>query len=152
MAEEKKKSKKGLVAAIIGIVVVAVAAVVTVVVINVTKPSIVGKYKLYATIDADGNENTQNADMVKAFGGKYELEFKADGTGTFIMGIDSSLWSAFGVTDDNATMTINFTYADGKFKGTDSDGDTAEGKYEFKDDAVILDFGEEKNKFVREDK
>lgn len=148
----KKKMNKGVIAAICAVVIAAIAAVVTVVVINVTKPAdIVGKYKLYATVDEEGNENTQEAEIVKAFGGKYELEFRADGTGTFVMGIDSSLWGAFGVTDDNAVMTIDFTYADGKFKGTDSDGDEAAGEYEYKDGAVILKFGDEKNKFVKEE-
>lgn len=156
MAEEKtakKKMSKGVIAAICAGVVAVIAVVVTVIVINVTRPSIVGKYVLSATIDSEGNESTTTVDFMKAFGATYTIEFKGDKTGVMEVKMDASYLSAFteDETDSKAsnTTTTTFTYDDKKVKGTDDNGNF-ESDYEFKDGAVILTVSGETMKFTKQ--
>ena len=157
MAEEKtakKKMNKGVIVAICAGVVAAIVAIVAVVVVNVTKPNIVGKYVLSATIDSDGNESTTTVDFMKAFGANYKIEFKSDKTGVLEVTMDASYLSAFTDDEDDSsaasnTTTTNFTYDDKKIKGSNDSGEL-EAEYEFKDGAVILDMSGEKMKFTKE--
>lgn len=150
---EKKKTNKGLIIGIIAAVVVAIAAIVTVVVINVTKPNIVGRYVLSATIDSEGKESTTTVDFMKAFGASETIEFKNDKTGVLEIKMDASYLSAFtsDETDSNvsATTTTTFTYDDKTLKGSNDSGEF-EASYEFKDGAVILEMSGEKMKFTKE--
>lgn len=151
---EKKKMNKGIIACICIAVVAIIAAVVAVVVINVTKPNIVGKYVLTATIDSEGKESTTTVDFMKAFGAGYKIEFKSDKTGVMEVTMDANYLNAFTDDEDDSsaasnTTTTNFTYDDKKIKGVSETGEL-EAEYEFKDGAVILNMGGEKMKFTKE--
>ena len=150
---EKKKVNGGVIAAIVVGIVAVVAAVVAVIVINVTKPNIVGKYVLSATIDSEGNESTTTVDFMKAFGAGYEIEFKSDKTGVMKVTMDASYLSAFTGEDDSSaasnTTTTEFTYDDKKIKGSSETGEL-EADYEFKDGAIILNMSGEKMKFTKQ--
>ena len=150
---EKKKMNGGVIAAIVIGVIAVIAAVVAVVVINVTKPNIVGKYTLTATIDSEGDESTTTVDFMKAFGTSETIEFRDDKTGVLEVKMDASFLSAFtsDETDSDVTNTTSttFTYDDKKIKGTNDSGEF-ESEYEFKDGAIILKMGDETMKFTKE--
>lgn len=163
---EKKKMNGGLIAIICAAVVAVIVAVVAIVIVkNNAGGNIVGKYVMTATIDSDGNESTTMVDFLKALGGKYEIEFKEDKTGTLAMDMDTSVLGKFtdsegdvegddelDVTEESPTdqsTPLNFTYDDKKIKAT-SEGAEVEADYEYKDGVVILTMSGEKMKFVRE--
>ena len=177
MADEKKKTKPGIIAAICAAVVVVVVAVVAIVVANVNKgSSIVGKYTLAAVIDSNGTESTTTVEFMKALGVNYTIEFKDDKTGVLETGMDSNYINTFAAdtdeeddddemgdlveiddsdddsgedsNDDSDSTKIIFTYDDSKIKAKNSSG-TFEAEYEFKDGAVILNLAGETMKFTR---
>lgn len=160
MAEKKKmKAKKWLIPAICGLLIGVIITIIVVVVVNVTKPGIVGKYTLSATINENGEETTATADLMKLLGLNYTIEFRNDGTGVLETEMEpkksegeNNENSEASETDDAGThdddMTTDFTYSNGKIKAENDTG-VFEADYEFKDDAVILNIGGEIMKFTR---
>lgn len=171
MAEKKKtEMKKWLIPTICGVLIGVVITVIVVVVVNVVKPNIVGKYTFSATIDAEGKETIETAELMKSLGLSYTIEFKNDNTGVLKTELEArndenessegdgqntedADTSEEGEVaeedggDDDDTVT-NFTYSNGKIKAEDNTG-VFEADYEFKDGAIILNIAGEIMKFTR---
>ena len=115
--DEKKKMNKGVIAGICIALVAAIAAVVAVVIINVAKPNVVGRYKMTAILDENGNESSDAMKLFDMLGASYEIEFKDDKTGVFEVKMDSEKMSSVVSSFANA---LSEAFSDGTSESSET--------------------------------
>jgi flagellar basal body-associated protein FliL len=153
-----KKKNTGLIIGLCGVVVAAIIAVVAIIIImaNGADP-VIGKYNIYAYVDKDGKESTQEIALVKAFGANITIEFKKDNTGEIVTDYSgSSFLNSEENSEAETKQSQAFNWKDGKITGLQKEGDkdaTESGEYKLSDDkkyVIISTEGEEKSiKFER---
>ncbi len=133
--ESKDLKKRGIITGVIvGAVVIALLSLIafTAIIPNANKgkenatikihdTGVVGNYKAYASIDADGKETTEEIDRLKnEYGIEMYANFKSDGTGTMVR------------KSEDGELVLSFTFDDGKMNVKMSAGEesaTYEGTY-----------------------
>ena len=128
MESENSKKRSIITSVIVGAIVIALLSLIafTTIIPNATKSkenaattlndtAVIGKYKAYASIDENGNENTEDIENLKK---DHDIEmyvyFEKDGTGALVRAS----------TDDQ--LILPFTFDDGKMtvKRTSEEGET----------------------------